>query len=190
MKKIFFFVFLCCFLVLVAGNAVLNSESDSSNKGFMSLVIGWGKSIMGEVPMIDEAPMIDEDNNGHVIQVQINIGGHPAGMFFSTPYSNKRLCNEAMKQMYVAATNGSTLSATCKMDLGTAYGDNLNKIRLYGVTYMGYQQKSTFSTYALLPMTDLNECKLRANKLRGPVEKEPSAFSGIYFCLPEQWLET
>lgn len=159
----------------------LNSESYSSNKGVMSSVIGWGKSITGD------APIKEEDNYLHVVNLKINIGSRQVGSFFSSNYySNKRICNDAIKQMYVAATNGITLSATCVMNLGPRYDAPLDEVRLAGVTYMGYQQASKFSTYKRYPISDFNECKSIANQLRGQAEKEPSGFFGIFFCTPEQ----
>ncbi|MFH6895737.1 tetratricopeptide repeat protein [Providencia huaxiensis] len=162
----------------------LNSVGDSSNKGVINSVTQWSKSIT------DAPSLNDEDKQLHVVNITVNIGSQQVGNYFGANYySNKDVCQDAIKQMYVASTNGITLSANCKLSLGSNHDAPLEEVLLAGVTYMGYQQASKFSTYQKYPISDLTACKAKANKMKIQASNEPTGFFGIFFCMPAQNVE-
>ncbi|MEZ2896534.1 tetratricopeptide repeat protein [Providencia rettgeri] len=129
----------------------------------------------------------NEDKFAQIAVVSVSIGSRQVGSYRSgSYYTNKRICDDAIKQMYVASTNGITLSATCQRVGVGAYDAPLDEVSLAGVTYMGYQLANDFSTYKTYPISDMNECKLSANHLKISASKEPIGFFGVFFCIPQQ----
>jgi TPR repeat protein len=129
----------------------------------------------------------NEDNFAHAVAINVSIGSRQVGSYMSgSYYTNKRVCDDAIKKMYVASTNGITLSATCQRVGSGAYDAPLDEVSLAGVTYMGYQLAHKFSTYKTYPIRDMNECKSSANDLKISASKEPNGFFGIFFCVPQQ----
>ena len=166
------------------GRNYKENKEHQNDVSVMSSIANWGKNTITGKNKDKEA---EEDKFAQIVVVNVSIGSRQVGSYRSgSYYTNKRICDDAINKMYVAATNGITLSATCQRVGSGAYDAPLDEVSLVGVTYMGYQLAHKFSTYKTYPIRDMNECKSSANNLKISASKEPNGFFGIFFCVPQQ----